>query len=498
MPTALLSLWDKAPWLPLARGLHRLGWQLLASDGTARFLHEHGIPARPVSELTQVAPLLGGRVKTLHPRVFAGILARGTPEDQRDREQMQAPDIRLVAVSLYPFPGEAETVDEAEALERIDIGGSALLRAAAKNHPRVTVLVDPRDASAVLRELEAHGQTSPETRRRLAQKAFAHSAAYDRAIASFLAGAAVEVLTLHPGPELRYGENPHQRARLYTWEPGWGPLGGRLLQGKPLSYNNLVDLDAAWRAVQRLPEPAAVVVKHASPCGMALGETPAHAVARALEADPVSAFGGILAVNATVDEEVVARLKGLFLECLVAPAFTPQALERLARRRNLRVIQHPQALPQDRVQWRSIAGGLLRQDVDTGDPEGTSWQVVTRREPTPQEWEDLRFAWLAVQPVLSNAVVLVRDGMTVGIGGGQPNRVDAVRLAVQRAGERARGAVLASDAFFPFPDGIQVAAAAGVTAVVQPGGSIRDEEVIREADAHGMAMVFTGVRHFRH
>lgn len=500
MPTALFSWWEKEPWLPLAQTLHRLGWDLLASEGTASFLQRHGLPARSVVELTQVPPVLGGRVKTLHPRVFAGLLARELSQDQQERKALGAPDIRLVAVSLYPFAQQVETQDLPleQALEYVDIGGVALLRAGAKNFPRVTVLVDPQDLSHVLTELEAQGDTRLETRRYLAQKAFAWSAAYDQVIASYLAGGPVRVLTLHPGPELRYGENPHQKGRLYTWQPHWGPLGGTLLQGRPLSYNNLVDLDAAWRAVQLFSSPAAAVVKHASPCGIAVGETPALAVQRALEADPVSAFGGILAVNATVDEEVVARLRGWFLECLVAPAYTTVARERLARRKNLRVVEAPCTLPQDREQWRSIAGGLLWQEVDTGDPPEATWQVVTQREPTPQEWADLRFAWRAVQPVLSNAIVLAREGVTVGIGGGQPNRVDAVRLAVQRAGERAQGAVLASDAFFPFPDGVEEAARAGVTAVIQPGGSIRDEEVIRAAEAYGLAMVFTGTRHFRH
>ena len=500
MPWALLSLWEKEPWLPLAQALHRLGWKLLASEGTAAYLRERGIPARTVTEFTQVPPILGGRVKTLHPRIFAGILARDLPQDRDDLARLDVEAIHLVAVSLYPFQQVVRRpeTDLATALEHIDIGGVALLRAAAKNFPRVTVLVDPRDIPQVVKELEARGATEEATRRRLALKAFAWTATYDQAIAGYLAGGPVEVLTLFPGLELRYGENPHQGAALLTWEPGTGPLGGQLLQGKPLSYNNLLDLDAAWRAVSRLPQPAAVVVKHVSPCGLALGETPADAVRKAIEGDPVSAFGGIVALNTPMDAEAARALQGLFLECLAAPDFSPEALEVLSRRKNLRVLRLPEPARGDDVQYRTIFRGVLRQQADPGDPPGTQWRVVTRREPTQEEWEDLRFAWLAVQPVLSNAIVLVKGRATVGIGGGQPNRVDAVRLAVQRAGARARGAVLASDAFFPFPDGVEEAARAGVTAIVQPGGSIRDEEVIRAADAHGLAMVFTGVRHFRH
>ncbi len=500
MPVALLSVWDKEPWLPLARALYDQGWDLLTSEGTGAFLAHHGIASRTITDLTQVPPLLGGRVKTLHPRVFAGILARDLSQDRSDLARLEAPTIDLVAVSLYPFQEVVQepSTDLATALEHIDIGGVALLRAAAKNHPRVTVLVDPEDISIVLRELEAHGSTTPETRRRLALKAFAWTAAYDQAIASYLAGGPVEVLTLFPTLSLRYGENPHQGAMLYAWEPGVGPLGGELLQGKPLSYNNLVDLDAAWRAVSRLPEPGAVVVKHASPCGLAWGETLAQAVERAIASDPVSAFGGILATNVPFDIEAASQLKGRFLECLAAPDFTPEALERLAKRKNLRVLRIPERASGGDVQWRSLFYGMLKQQTDPGDPPDAQWQVVTQREPTPEEWEDLRFAWLAVQPVLSNAIVLVKGRATVGIGSGQPNRVDAVRLAVQRAGSRSQGAVLASDAFFPFPDGVEEAARAGVTAIIQPGGSIRDEEVIQAANALGLAMVFTGVRHFRH
>ncbi len=500
MPLALLSFWEKDPWLPLAQGLHRLGWSLIASEGTARWLAEHGIPARTITDLTQVPPLLEGRVKTLHPKVFAGILARDLPQDQADLERLQAPRIDLVAVSLYPFQ---EVIRQPEAsletvLEHIDIGGVALLRAAAKNFPHVTVLVDPQDAAPVLHELETQGETTLATRRGLAWKAFARSTAYDAAIAHYLSEGAFTALPLYRQRVLRYGENPHQQAELWSLQPEAGILGGRVLkEGKPLSFNNLVDLDAAWRAVQRLPKPGVVIVKHASPCGLATGSTVAEAFRKALASDPVSAFGSVIAVNTTLDEAAAQAMWTLFIEVLAAPDFTEGALEILQRRKNLRVLALPEAPPAE-ARWRSVLGGMLRQDDDPGDPEGTTWQVVTRREPTEAEWEDLRFAWLAVQPVLSNAVVLVKNRATVGIGGGQPNRVDAVRLAVMRAGERARGAVLASDAFFPFPDGVEEAAKAGVTAVIQPGGSIRDKEVIAAADRLGLAMVFTGVRHFRH
>ncbi|GAB4531050.1 MAG: bifunctional phosphoribosylaminoimidazolecarboxamide formyltransferase/IMP cyclohydrolase [Anaerolineales bacterium] len=502
MPTALFSLSDKTGLTDLARGLQALGWDFLASGGTAAHLRAAGLPVQEVADYTGSPEILGGRVKTLHPVVHGGLLARDTAPDRADLERIGARPIDLLAVNLYPFhqtvarPG----VTLEEAIEQIDIGGVALIRAAAKNFARVAVLTDPADYPAVLDELRTAGALSEATRRRLAVKAFAHTAAYDAAIHAYLSGNAAETLTLYPVQSLRYGENPHQAAALYGWEPDAGPLGGTLLQGKPLSYNNLLDLDAAWRAVVSFERPTVVIVKHLSPCGIASADTLAAAYPPALASDPVSAFGGIIAANRPFDRATAALLleKKHFVECIIAPGFTPEARDLLAKKENLRLLSMPDLEITPRHEYRSVVRGLLRQDVDLGDPPETEWRVVTRREPTAAEWQALRFAWKAVQHVKSNAIVFVQGEATVGIGGGQPNRVDCVRMAAERAGEQARGAVMASDAFFPFPDSVEEAAKAGVTAIIQPGGSIRDELSIQTAEAHGMAMVFTGVRHFRH
>ncbi len=500
MSWALLSVSDKRGLEAFARGLHALGWGLLASGGTAARLRAAGLPVTDIAEYTGSPEILGGRVKTLHPRVHGCILARDTAADHEDLKRIGAEQIDLVVVNLYPFQETVarEGVTLEEAVEQIDIGGVALLRAAAKNFARVTVVCDPDDYPEVLAELQARGNTSPATRRRLAEKAFAHTAAYDAAIAAFLGQGAPWTLTLFPVQNLRYGENPHQRATLYGFVPDEGPLGGRLLQGKPLSYNNLLDLDAAWRAAVAFARPTVVIVKHLSPCGIASHDDLATAYQRALASDPVSAFGGVLATNRPFDGATAQALGKHFVECIAAPAFTEEAREVLRRRKNLRLLEMPDLTVEPRWEVRSVVRGLLYQEVDLGDPPETAWQVVTEREPTPEEWRDLHFAWKAVQHVKSNAIVFVREEATVGIGGGQPNRVDCVRIAAQRAGERARGAVMASDAFFPFPDSVEEAARAGITAIVQPGGSIRDQESIAAANAHGIAMVFTGVRHFRH
>lgn len=503
--TALLSVWDKTGLAEFADGLHELGWRLLASGGTARALAEAGLPATEAAEYAGSPEILGGRVKTLHPAIHGGLLARDTDADRAELGRFGWSAIDLVAVNLYPFEKTIERpgVAREEALEQIDIGGVALLRAAAKNHSRVTVLSDPEDYAHVLAELRQHGGTRPETRRRLAAKAFRRTTAYDAAIGDYLAGLDGEPaplrLTLQPIMDLRYGENPHQRARLYGLAGGAGPLGGNLLQGKELSYNNLLDLDTAWRAVLAFDEPTIVIVKHLSPCGIASAPTLAEAFRLALACDPVSAFGGVIAANRPFDAATADALADLFVECLAAPAFEDQARARLARRKNLRLLAIPDLSLAPDFELRSVCRGALWQTVDAGDPpDAPSWRIVTRREPGEAEWEALRFAWRACRHVRSNAVVLARGAATVGIGGGQPNRVDCVRIAGERAGERARGAVMASDAFFPFPDGVEAAARLGVSAVVQPGGSLRDQAVIEAADAAGMAMVFTGVRHFRH
>ncbi len=502
MPTAILSVHDKTGLVEFARGLHALGWSLLASGGTARLLREQSLPVTEVAQYTGSPEILGGRVKTLHPAIHGGLLARATPADQAELQGLGWDYLDLVAVNLYPFeqtiakPG----VTLEDAIENIDIGGVTLIRAAAKNHQRVTLASDPADYPRVLAELQA-GSIRESTRRELALKGFALTAHYDAAISAYLAGAdtASFSLTAYPVQRLRYGENPHQAATLFAYTPGAGPLGGRLLQGKELSYTNLLDLDSAWRAAVSFAAPTICIVKHVSPCGLASAPVLAEAFRAALASDPVSAFGGVIASNRPMDGATVAALGELFVECLAAPGFLPEAREQLAQRKNCRLVEMPNIEVEPAFELRSITRGLLKQDLDLGDPAAApEWKVVTQRQPTDQEWQALRFAWKACQHVKSNAIVLAQGEATVGIGGGQPNRVDCVRIAIQRAGAKTQGAVMASDAFFPFPDSVQTAAQAGVTAVIQPGGSLRDAETLAAADAAGLAMVITGVRHFRH
>lgn len=507
---AVLSVSDKTGLSGLARALAGAGWELVATGGTARLLRAEGMPVLDVAEVTGAPEMLGGRVKTLHPAVHAGILARDRQEDRAELAAHGIAAVDLVVCNLYPFD---EVIDrpetsEAEALENIDIGGVTLLRAAAKNYPRVTTLCDPRDYETVVPLLLGDG-VNAELRRALAAKAFAHTADYDRRVARYLSAGEpgddlpdAVTLALFRVQSLRYGENPHQTAALYAPSRDAGPLGGRLLQGKELSYNNLLDLDAAWRVTAAFAEPAVAIVKHLSPCGVAVGERIATAFAEALLSDPVSAFGGVLAANREIDEAFTAALgeADLFVEAIAGPAFSDEARGWLAQhKRNCRLVELS-ARPDDEtaIEWRTIRGGMIAQRRDDGDPAGVDWRVVSARPPEAREWSALRFAWVAAQHVKSNAIVLATEQATVGIGGGLPSRVDAVRLAVAKAGARAADAVMASDAFFPFADGIELAAAAGVTAVVQPGGSVRDAEVVAAADRLGLAMVFTGVRHFRH
>lgn len=520
MPTALFSVSNKSGLVEFAAGLVQLGWSLLASGGTAKALRQARLAVRDVAEYTGSPEILEGRVKTLHPAVHGGILARPTENDAADLGKIGADYIDLVAVNLYPFQ---ETIARPkvtleEAIENIDIGGVALIRAAAKNFNRVAVLTDPDDYGSVLAEIQSQGSLSLATRRRLAEQAFAHTANYDTAICGYLTLASVSsqqaaasdqpselppermplTMNLYPISTLRYGENPHQQAVLFAYTHDTGPLGGEVLQGKALSYNNLLDLDAAWRAAVMFPQPAIVIVKHLSPCGIACAETLAQAYPPALASDPISAFGGVIAANRPFDAATAALLGDLFVECIIAPGFTPDALHILAPRKNLRLVSMPGAQVEPLYELRSVNQGVLRQSLDLGDPPETQWRVVSQRQPTPQELVDLRFAWIACQHVKSNAIVFARAGATVGIGGGQPNRVDCVRIAAARAGEKARGAVMASDAFFPFPDSVEVAARAGITAIAAPGGSVRDGEAIAAADTAGIALLWTGVRHFRH
>jgi phosphoribosylaminoimidazolecarboxamide formyltransferase/IMP cyclohydrolase len=499
---ALLSVYDKTGLVDFARGLIAQGFDLVASGGTARVLGEAALPVRAVSELTNSPEILGGRVKTLHPAIHGGILSRRSDEDQAELSDLGWDEIDLVAVNLYPFEATVRSgAPLEEVIEQIDIGGVALLRAAAKNFAHVTVICDPNTYGDVLAELETQGDVSVETRQRLAVKAFAHTGAYDAAIWDYLAGDEVlplqRLVSLHKITDLRYGENPHQQAALYAPSGIEGPLGGKFIQGgKPLSYNNLLDLDAAWRAASSFERPTLAIIKHLSPCGIASADTLVEAYPPALEGDPISAFGSVIGANRIFDGETARALGKLFVEAIIAPAFTDEAREELKQHhKNCRLVVVKKAVP-DAIEMRSIRGGMLIQERDQGDD--AEWRVVTQREPTEEELAALRFAWKAVAHVKSNAILFAKGEAATGVGTGQPSRVDSVRLAARKSGERAKGAVMASDAFFPFPDGIEVAAEAGVTAVIEPGGSIRDEQVIEAADRLGLAMVFTGYRHFRH
>ncbi len=500
MPKAILSVYDKSGLIEFAAGLVQLGWTLIASGGTARLLHENRLPVTEVAGYTGSPEILSGRVKTLHPAIHGGLLARATPEDRQELLDLGWDTIDLAVVNLYPFektvarPGTSL----AEAVENIDIGGVTLIRAAAKNFDRVTLVCDPADYAAVLAELKQSGSIPAEVRRSLALKGFQRTAHYDAAIARYLDPQGPFFLEAYPVQQLRYGENPHQSAALYAYQPGTGPLGGRVLQGKELSYNNLLDLDAAWRAVLSYQRPTIAIVKHLSPCGIASAVGLAQAFQAALDCDPVSAYGGVIAANHALDQDTAEAIGSLFVECILAPGFSQGALSVLAKKKNCRLVETTEAVLAPAFELRSVHAGLLKQSIDLGDPEDAQWKVASSRQPNHEEWQSLRFAWKACQHVKSNAIVFARGEATVGIGGGQPNRVDCVRIAAERAGEKARGAVMASDAFFPFPDSIQIAAEAGVTAVIHPGGSIRDPESLAAAEAAGMAVVLTGVRHFRH
>jgi phosphoribosylaminoimidazolecarboxamide formyltransferase/IMP cyclohydrolase len=541
---AIVSVADKTGVVEFAQGLSALDVELFSTGGTAQALSAAGVPVRSVSEMTGFPEILGGRVKTLHPAVHGGILARrDRDEHMAELEAHHITPIDLVVCNLYPF---AETVAQPgttleTALEEIDIGGVTLLRAAAKNFPSVTVVVRPEDYNAVLEELRAQGSASAETRRRLAAIAFQHTAMYDTAIAEYLRhGTSDELfpeeltLGLKRLMQLRYGENPHQQAALYGWggtptgldgnasaavspsasSPGLASAtppsvaGARQLQGKELGFNNLLDLDAALSAVASFKVPAAVVIKHTNPCGLACGGTLVESYRRAHAGDPISAYGGILGFNREVDEATARELSQIFYEAIIAPGYSPEALAILAAKKNLRLLatdtpigpQSVKTYAHDPYQLdvRRVSGGLLIQTADMISESDIPRKVVSEREPTLDEVTDLLFAWKVVQQVKSNAIVLAKKLTVVGVGAGQMNRVYSVRIATDRAGDRARGSVLASDAYFPFPDSVEMAAKAGVTAIIQPGGSIRDNESIKAANKSGIAMIVTGQRHFRH
>ncbi|MDQ6883170.1 MAG: bifunctional phosphoribosylaminoimidazolecarboxamide formyltransferase/IMP cyclohydrolase [Candidatus Dormibacteraeota bacterium] len=504
---ALLSVSDKTGLTEFARGLQRLGIRMFATGGTERALRDAAIPVSSLQELTGFPELLDGRVKTLHPHVHAGILARrDEPRHLEELAERGLQLIDLVVVNLYPF---VETVASGAtglaAIESIDIGGVTLLRAAAKNHEHVLPVVRPSDYPAVLSALKAPGGATPAFRRHLAAVAFGHTAAYDAAVCDHLRGD-------HPSPplpmdftlgghkvrDLRYGENPHQGAALYRTVEGGGIAGARQWQGLELSYNNLLDAQAAWSLVSDFAEPAVAIIKHANPCGVALGTDPAQGFDRAFAADRRSAFGGIVAFNRPVDLAAARSLTATFLEVVVAPSYAEDALETLKARPKLRVLQPGAGSSTTPLDARPITGGFLVQTADLSGMTLGEARVVTSTEPDAETVKDLQFAWTVVKHVRSNAIVLVHERTAVGIGAGQMNRVEAVELAVHRAGGRAKGAVLASDGFFPYPDGVEVAAAAGVRAIVQPGGSVKDSEAIAAAEKAGVAMILTGERHFKH
>ncbi len=507
---ALLSVSDKRGVLEFARGLVDLGWEIVSTGGTAQALQQNGVPVIPIEKVTGFPEMMDGRVKTLHPNVHGGLLARRDhPGDRQALTQHGITPIDLVAVNLYPFRetvAKPETTFE-QAIEQIDIGGPSMLRSAAKNHASVIVVVDPADYPRVLAGLKAGGVSSEE-KRDLAAKVFAHTAAYDATILAYLTRSAEALpptlaLVLNRGQSLRYGENPHQRAALYlTDEPGLSQL--TQLHGKELSFNNLLDVDAAVTAV--LPwssRPACAIIKHTTPCGIALGRNAADAYRRAFATDQASAFGSVIAFNTVVDAEAAEAMHELFVEVVVAPRVDQKALEVFKRKKNLRVVELPTPDRQPSWDFKRVRGGFLVQDRFQygGTSQEALWKVATTREPTAAEWNDLRFAWAAVGIVKSNAILLARDEAAIGIGAGQMSRVDSSFLAVhkaQRAGHDTTGSVLGSDAFFPFRDGVDEAARAGVRAIIQPGGSVRDEEVIAAANEHGIAMVLTGVRQFRH
>ena len=504
---SLLSVYDKTGLVEFARTLQDAGFEQISTGGTYRTLADAGIRVEQVSDVTGFPEILDGRVKTLHPAVHGGILARrDLPEHADELERHGIGAIDVVVNNLYPF---VETVAHAgvtleEALENIDIGGPAMIRAAAKNFTHVVVVVDPEDYGWVGERLKSGSGPTHEERRRLARKAFQHVALYDTAVARYLADGGADfphetTLGYSKLYDLRYGENPHQQAALYA-DPlsSGGIAGAEQLHGRELSFNNILDADAAWRVVSDFDAPAAVVVKHTNPCGLAVHEDQPTAYARAFEGDTVSAYGGIVGFNRTVTEATARAMRGVFYEIVVAPSYEPGALERLRRRRNLRVLRVPPGSGPAPLDVRPVSGGALLQTVDAYDEDASGWKTVTRRAPTESELADLAFAWKAAKHIKSNTIVLARDGALLGMGAGQPNRVISVRLSLGIAGERAKGSVLASDAFLPFADNVELAAEGGVAAIAQPGGSIRDEEVIAAADAAGIAMVFTGVRHFRH
>jgi phosphoribosylaminoimidazolecarboxamide formyltransferase / IMP cyclohydrolase len=522
---ALISVSDKAEVVWLARELEAMGVELISTGGTYRLLSKNDIDVTPVAEVTGFPEMLDGRVKTLHPKVHGGILAdRDKPEHMRQLDYQKIPSIDLVVVNLYPF---AETISKpgvtrAEAIEQIDIGGPTMVRAAAKNHAHIAVVVNPARYRPLVEEMKkSGGMVSEGTRRELAEEAFGHTAEYDTMISEYLSKGEAGAAAGAPGPAdktgefletlelqlrqvrtLKYGENPHQPAALYAEADA---LAGSLataeqVGGPTLSFNNMLDAEAAWRCAIEFDRPAAVVIKHNNPCGAAVAESCAAAYSRAYDCDPLSAFGSVVAFNRPLDAEAARTMTDRFIEVVLAPRFMPEALEILRRKKDLRLIELGEVTEGEHrgMDMRRIHGGMLLQEFDRATEDRESMTVVTGKQPTEEQWDDLLFAWKVCRNVKSNAIVFAREGATVGVGAGQMSRVDSVMIASEKAAGRAAGAVMASDAFFPFPDGIEKAAASGIDAVIQPGGSVKDDEVIAACDRHGLAMVFTGKRHFLH
>jgi len=515
---AILSVTDKSGLVDFARKLGALGVELVSTGGTAKLLRESGIAVKDISELTGFPEMLDGRVKTLHPKVHGGILHRR--EDSGHRAAVAEhgiPAIDMVVVNLYAFEKTAlkPGVRFEELIENIDIGGPSMIRSAAKNFQDVAVVTSPSDYAAIAEEMaRSGGELSRETKWGLAQKAFATTAAYDSAIASTLESVGADFLrqpfelkagkgfpqnlrlSFQKVTDLRYGENPHQKAAMYSDGSGTGVANARQVQGKELSYNNIVDLQAAWDLAQEFDEPVCAIIKHTNPCGTATGKSLAEAYVRALECDPVSAFGGVIGVNRNVDAAAANEMAKLFLEVIAAPAFDEGAKSAFASKKNLRLVE----VPAEQQSWvlKNISGGTLVQDADLHKLVDADLKVVTKRQPTVEEKRALLFAWKVSKHVKSNAILYARDGQTVGVGAGQMSRVDSCKIGAMKAQLPLKGTVAASDAFFPFPDGVEEIAKTGATAIIQPGGSVRDQEVIEAADRFGLAMIFTGVRHFRH
>ncbi|MDQ0300474.1 phosphoribosylaminoimidazolecarboxamide formyltransferase/IMP cyclohydrolase [Salibacterium salarium] len=508
---ALISVSNKEGILPFAKQLEAQGVEIISTGGTSRILSEGGVNVIGISEVTGFPEILDGRVKTLHPYIHSGLLAmRDKDEHLSQLDEHKITPIDLVVVNLYPFKETIEKPDTTfeDAIENIDIGGPSMLRAAAKNNKHVTVVTDPEDYNVVLDEWNEKGDIGADTRQRLAAKVFRHTASYDALIANYLTEQTGErypetyTVTYEKKQDLRYGENPHQEAAFYR-EP-IGPMSSIAnaiqLHGKELSYNNINDAEAALSIVKEFSQPAAVAVKHMNPCGVGIGDNLYDAYQKAYEADPVSIFGGIIAVNQEVDADTAHKLKEIFLEIVIAPTFTQEALDILTEKKNLRLltIALDEEKPQERSKITSIHGGALFQEEDRKGFLDADIRVVTDRDPTEREWQDLKLAWKVVKHVKSNAILLAKNDRTVGVGAGQMNRVGSAKIAIEQAGETAEESALASDAFFPMKDTVETAGEAGITAIIQPGGSIRDEESIEKANELGIAMVFTGMRHFKH